>query len=83
MITFDRLKVDAELATLGLSPSTTSIGYLLAPSPLPDVRLKYAYPNCPAAFIRDPPGWFAADSSHNRAREFISAFTGNLPKYFR
>ncbi len=59
------------------------MGYLLAPSPLPDVRLKYAYPNCPAAFIRDPPGWFAAYGSHSRVKDIISSFSGILPKYFR
>ena len=68
---------------LGLSPATTSVAYLLAPSPLPEIRANHARPGCPPAFFREPAGWFAADKSHSRAKEFITSFTGNLPKYFR
>ncbi len=83
MVTFDRVKLDAELVALGLSPAQTPIGYLLAPSPLPEVRIKYANRFCPPAFIREPAGWFAEDGSHSRAKEFITSSTGNLPRYFR
>ena len=82
-VTFDRAKVDSEIVKLGLSPASTSVAYLLAPSPLPEIRAKYARPGCPPAFFREPAGWFAADKSHSRAKEFITSFTGNLPKYFR
>jgi hypothetical protein len=82
-VTFDRPKVDAELVALGLTPATTSIGYLLAPSPLHDVRTQYANTSCPPAFLRAPAGWFTEDGLSSRAKECITSHTGNLPKYFR